>query len=209
MWVHENDKALILLGFTELAAGFADTVCNCLWENLNIIWTCLSLMWHKYSLFKSTSSFSFSSKYLFLNILFKTSSQNTTPHPPIHTFSVYTFQRKLSSVSLTWRCCLGSRRRSWFPGCQSCPRWQCLRPGCCPGTRRTPRTRWARRPSCCRSRFFSVCPHSCVCGCCLLTVEIEQNTLSMHVLNVKCHQQSLNVLTNWQSGIASCDQNSI
>lgn len=74
---------------------------------------------------------------------------------------------------LTWRCCQASRRRSWSPGCRSCPRSRCRTPGCCPGTRRSPRTRWAPRPFCCRSRFSSACLRPCVRGCCSL---IGENT---------------------------------
>lgn len=76
----------------------------------------------------------------------------------------------LTFCVLTWRCCLGSRPRSWSPGCLSSPHWWCLRFGCCPGRRRNPRTRWARRPSCCKNHSSFVALHS-THGCCLLTDE--------------------------------------
>lgn len=92
----------------------------------------------------------------------------------------------LTSCVLTWRCCLGSMLRSWSPGCLSSPHWWCLRLGCCPGRRRNPRTRWARRPSCCKNHSSFVALHS-TRGCCLLTdenikVTKEAKTHRMHEL---------------------------
>lgn len=80
-------------------------------------------------------------------------------------------------TSLTWRCCLGSRRRSWSPGCRSCPRWLCLRPARCPGTTRSPSTRWARRWSCYKTHSFFAALRSCVRGCCSLKNENSNRKL--------------------------------
>lgn len=87
-------------------------------------------------------------------------------------------------LSLTLRCCLGSRQRSWFPGCQSCPRWWCLTSGCCPGKRTSPGRRWAQRPTCCKNHSVFACLHLHARGCCLLTEE------NIKITNWKYHQDT-------------------
>lgn len=84
---------------------------------------------------------------------------------------------RIICTSLTWRCCLGSRQRSWSPGCRSCPRWWCPRPARCPGMTRSPSTRWAQRWSCCKTHSFFAALRSCVRGCCSLKNENSNRKL--------------------------------